>query len=108
MRYELGDMAGAVEAMQQSDKLRYSVYRRTRVKERGILAERQLAVGPLEAACTTWNLALDDYPLVQSGRADQRMQNMFRLIRPHLGNPTARELYERARLVTPPSLLPVQ
>jgi tetratricopeptide (TPR) repeat protein len=105
VRYELGDTAGAVEAMQQSDKLRYSVYRRTRVKERGILAERQLSVGHLEAACATWNLALDDYPLVQSGRADQRVQNMFKLIRPHLGNPAARDLYERARLVTPKSLL---
>ncbi|MDX2822180.1 tetratricopeptide repeat protein [Streptomyces ipomoeae] len=108
VRYELGDVKGAVEAMQQADKLRYSVYRRTRVHHRTILAERQLAVGHLEAACATWNHALDDYPLVQSGRADQRMQNMFKMIRPHLGNPTARELYERARQVTPPSLLPAQ
>ncbi|MFE7540557.1 tetratricopeptide repeat protein [Streptomyces platensis] len=105
VRYELGGMRGAVEAMQQSDKLRYSVYRRTRVKERSILAERQFAIGHLEAACATWHLALDDYPLVQSGRADQRMQTMFKLIRPHLNNHAARELHERARLVTPASLL---
>ncbi|MDQ0930640.1 hypothetical protein QFZ49_000547 [Streptomyces turgidiscabies] len=94
--------------MQQADRLRYDVYRRTRVHHRGILAERQLAVGHLESACATWNLALDDYPFVQSGRADQRMQNMFKLIRPHLGNPAARELHERARLVTPADLLPAQ
>jgi tetratricopeptide (TPR) repeat protein len=108
VRYELGDMAGAVEAMQQADKLRYNVYRRTRVKQRGILAERQLFIGHLEAACATWNLALDDYPLVQSGCVDQGVQNMFKLIRPHLGNQTARELYERARQITPPSLLPAK
>ncbi|MEO3751139.1 tetratricopeptide repeat protein [Streptomyces sp. B6B3] len=105
VRYELGDMNGAVEAMQQSDRLRYAVYRRTRVKERIILAERQLSIGHLEAACATWNQALDDYPLVQSGRVDQKMQAMFGLIRPHLRNHAARELYERARLTTPASLM---
>lgn len=108
VRYELGDTAGAVEALQQADRLRHVVYRRTRVHRRGLLAERQLSVGHLEAACTTWNLALDDYPFVQSGRADQRVRNMFKLIRPHLGNPAARELHERARLVTPPALLPAE
>ncbi|MBW1596593.1 tetratricopeptide repeat protein [Streptomyces sp. JJ38] len=106
VRFEMGDMNGAVAAMQESDRLRYDVYRRTRVKERTLLAERQLAIGHLEAACTTWHSALDDYPLVQSGRADQRMREMFRLLRPHAKNPTARELYERARQVTPPSVHP--
>ncbi|MEU9112151.1 tetratricopeptide repeat protein [Streptomyces sp. NPDC048483] len=105
VRYELGDMRGAVQAMQQSDKLRYDVYRRTRVKERSMLAERQLSIGHLESACATWHLALNDYPLIQSGRADQRMQTMVKLIRPHLKNHAARELYERARLVTPSSIL---
>lgn len=104
VRYELGDANGAVEAMQQSDRLRYDVYRRTRVKERTILAERQFSIGHLEAACVTWHQALDDYPLVQSGRADQRLRIMFGLIRPHLKNHTARDLYERARLVTPTSV----
>ncbi|MEW2116051.1 tetratricopeptide repeat protein [Streptomyces sp. NPDC005474] len=108
VRYELGDRVGAVEAMQQSDRLRYDIYRRTRVHHRGLLAERQLSVGHLEAACAMWNLALDDYPFVQSGRADERMRNMFKLIRPHLGNAAARDLHERARLVTPMSLLPAK
>ncbi|MFE2744003.1 tetratricopeptide repeat protein [Streptomyces scopuliridis] len=100
VRYELGDVVGAVEAMQQSDRLRSSIYRRTRVHRRGIIAERQLAVGHLEAACATWNSALDDYPLVQSGRVDQRMRTMLQLVTPHLKNHAARDLYERARLVT--------
>lgn len=101
VRFELGDALGAVEAMQQADKFRYSVYRRARVRQRALLAERQLAVGHLEAACATWHAALDDFPLVQSGRADQRVAEMFRLIRPHVRNATARDLYERARLVAP-------
>ncbi|MFG2584086.1 tetratricopeptide repeat protein [Streptomyces malaysiensis] len=105
VRYELGDVTGAVEAMKQSDRLRYDVYRRTRVKERAILAERQIAIGHVEAACATWHSALDDYPLVQSGRADQRMQSMLKLIKSHLKNHSARDLNDRARMVIPASLL---
>ncbi|MFE7424087.1 tetratricopeptide repeat protein [Streptomyces sp. NPDC057545] len=104
VRYELGDVSGAVEAMQESDKVRYSVYRRARVRHRATLAERQLEIGHLEAACATWHQALDDYPMVQSGRADDRIRTMFGLLRPHLKNATARDLYDRARAVAPPSL----
>ncbi|MEU6502444.1 MULTISPECIES: tetratricopeptide repeat protein [Streptomyces] len=106
VRYEMGDMRGAVAALQESDRLRYNVYRRTRVKERAILAERQLSVGHLEAACETWGLALDDYPLVNSGRIDKRMTDMFTLIRPHVRNQAAQALNERARSVVRPELVP--
>ncbi|WP_433400668.1 tetratricopeptide repeat protein [Streptomyces sp. CA-146814] len=105
VRYELGDVSGAIEAMQQSDKVRYSVFRRARVRHRAMLAERQLEVGHLEAACDTWHQALDDYPMVQSGRADDRVRTMFGLLRPHLKNATARDLYDRARTIAPPSLV---
>ncbi|WP_120721805.1 tetratricopeptide repeat protein [Streptomyces hundungensis] len=106
VRFEMGDVHGAVAAMQESDRLRSSVYRRTRVKERMILAERQLAVGHLEAACQTWGLALDDYPLVNSGRIEKRMAEMFHLVRPHTRNHAAQNLYERAREVVRPELVP--
>ncbi|MFD7165040.1 tetratricopeptide repeat protein [Streptomyces violascens] len=105
VRYELGDVPGSIEALQHSDELRYGVYRRARVRHRATLAERQLEVGHLEAACATWNLSLDDYPMVQSGRADDRVKTMFSLIRPHLKNSAARDLYERARTVAPPALV---
>lgn len=85
--------------------MRDSGQRRSRVRGRALLAERQLSIGHLEAACATWNSALDEYPLVQSGRADQRFQTMFKLIRPYLANPTARALHERARVVVEPSIL---
>ncbi|WP_030666473.1 hypothetical protein [Streptomyces rimosus] len=97
VRYELGDRAGAVEALEESDRVRLSVFRRSRVHRRGLLAERQLQLGHLEAACRTWNLALDDYPLVKSGRADDRMRRMAAFIRPYRKNAAARALYERAR-----------
>lgn len=104
VRYELGDRPGAVEAMLVSDRERQSVYRRSRVHRRGLLAEQQLEIGHLEAACRTWGMALDDYPLVQSGRADERMKRMIGLLRPHVKNAFARELYDRARQVIPASL----
>ncbi|KWT59833.1 transcriptional regulator [Streptomyces albus subsp. albus] len=97
VRYELGDTAAAVEALEESDRVRLGVYRRNRVHRRGLLAERQLQLGHLEAACHTWNLALDDYPLVKSGRADDRMRRMAAFIRPYRKNAAARALYERAR-----------
>lgn len=57
-------------------------------KDRVILAERQWAVGHLEAVCQTWTLALDDYPLVDSGRIDKRMTaappHFSRLVAPPL------------------------
>ncbi|WP_461026069.1 transcriptional regulator [Streptomyces sparsus] len=107
VRFEMGDVHGAVAAMQEADRLRHSIYRRTRVKERAIRAERQLAVGHLEAACQSWGLALDDYPLVNSGRIDKRMTDMFNLIRPHVRNHDAQTLWERARETVRPELVPV-
>ncbi|GHJ37065.1 tetratricopeptide repeat protein [Streptomyces sp. TS71-3] len=106
VRYELGDVAGSIDALLKSDSLRDGIYRRARMRFRATIAERQLRLGHLEEACTTWNSALDDYPLIQSGRADQRIAEMYRVIRPHLNNPLAGELYERARTVTPSDLIP--
>lgn len=106
VRFEMGDLHGAVAAMEEGDRVRYSSYRRTRVKERAILAERQLTIGHLEAACRTWGLALDDYPRVNSGRIDKRISDMFSLIGPHLKNHDAQALNERARTVVRPELIP--
>jgi tetratricopeptide (TPR) repeat protein len=101
VRYELGDVHGSIEALQESNRVRFSVYRRGNVRMRALLAERQLQVGHLEEAVKTWHAALDDYPLVHSGRADERMANMRRLIRPHLRHHGAAELFERAQTVKP-------
>ncbi|MBB5122808.1 hypothetical protein FHS36_006282 [Streptomyces eurocidicus] len=96
VRYELGDVRGSIKSMQEADALRYSVYRRARVRQQCYLAERQLEIGHLEAACETWHRVLDDYPLVQSQRCDERVGIMRSSLRPYLKNPKARELYDRA------------
>ncbi|MFI8432904.1 hypothetical protein ACIGJO_04050 [Streptomyces sp. NPDC079020] len=67
------------------------------------MAERQLELGHLEAACATWERVLDDYPLVRSGRADQRVAVMKALIRPHIGNRAVHALYERAWAMSAPA-----
>lgn len=99
VRYELGDVQGSIEALQESNKLRFAVYRRGNVRMRALLAERQLQVGHLEDAVKTWHEALDDYPLVHSGRVDERMKNMKSLIRPYMKNHAVAALAERARTV---------
>lgn len=76
VRYSLGDKKGALRSMEASARLCCSHYRRTRVRRGALLAERQLELGHLEAACATWDRVLDDYPLVQSGRVDQRVAEL--------------------------------
>ncbi|WP_052707319.1 hypothetical protein [Streptomyces rubellomurinus] len=83
--------------MESSDRLRYSVYMRNRVRMTGMLAEWKLQAGGLEEACAYWHRALDDYPAVQSGRADDRFRSMLALVKPYQGNQYACEQYDRAR-----------
>ncbi|MET8506551.1 tetratricopeptide repeat protein [Streptomyces sp. NPDC004787] len=97
VRYELGDVTGAVESLELADRLREPAYRRARVRYNAMLAERKLRIGRLEEACADWNRVLDDYPHVQSGRCDDRVRVMLTALRPHLGNAHAREVYERGR-----------
>ncbi|MCX5050976.1 tol-pal system YbgF family protein [Streptomyces sp. NBC_00474] len=96
VRYALGDKPGAVESLKESDRLRHSHYRRSSVRYNALLAERQLELGHLEEACLTFDKVLDDYPLVQSGSADEKVRNLQALIRPHLRNRAAQSVYERS------------
>jgi hypothetical protein len=97
VRYELGDTFGSVQAMQHSLQVRVTTDRVVRVIHLSTLAERQLQIGHLDAACATWHQALDDYSTIQSGWADERLTTMLALIRPHLRNPAAHSLHERAQ-----------
>ncbi|MEW2632026.1 tetratricopeptide repeat protein [Streptomyces sp. NPDC048389] len=100
VRYELGDITGSVESLEESNRLRAPVYRRIRVLREATLAERKLRLGRLEEACGGWHRMLDDYAHVQSGRCDDRYRAMMSAIRPHTRNRHARELYERALPLT--------
>jgi hypothetical protein len=102
VQHELGDNVGAVSSLKESNKLRHSIYRSTLVRHLGLTAERQLDIGHLEEAMGTWSLALDDYPLVQSGRCDQRMREMVSRLVPYSNNKQVGTLLERAYAVGVP------
>ncbi|MEU2854076.1 tol-pal system YbgF family protein [Streptomyces syringium] len=99
VRYALGDKEAAIEALEESDRTRYSIYRRGRVRHLGLLAERKLELGRLDEACTDWHRVLDDFPHVQSGRCDDRFRAMLAALRPYVKNVRAREVYDRARAI---------
>ncbi|MBM9506527.1 tetratricopeptide repeat protein [Actinacidiphila acididurans] len=103
VRYALGDVAGSVDSLQLHFRLRdpKNESHRSELRFGALLAERQLEIGYLDAACATWMKVLDGYPSISSDKVDMRVKEMFRLIRPHLKNASARDLYERARLVAP-------
>ncbi|MEU8919067.1 tetratricopeptide repeat protein [Streptomyces nigrescens] len=105
VRYELGDIHGSIAALEESDKLRHQSFRRNRIRYLSMLAERQLEIGHLEAACDTWGKVVEIYPQVQSGQCDLKISSMYSRIRPYLKSRSASELYERARLVTPTRLI---
>ncbi|MEU1051855.1 hypothetical protein ABZ397_04730 [Streptomyces sp. NPDC005876] len=95
--YALGDVTGSIEAMRASNRARPAVEKQGNAHANGLLAQRQLEAGHLEAACGTWHNFLDDYATLSSARADEHFGIMRRRIRRHLSNPKARELDERAR-----------
>ncbi|MFJ5308992.1 hypothetical protein [Streptomyces sp. NPDC088350] len=95
--YALGDIPGSIEAMKASNRARPSVEKQGNAHANGLLAQRQLEIGHLEAACATWGEFLDDYEQLSSARADEHFQIMRRRIRPYASNPRVRELNERAR-----------
>jgi hypothetical protein len=98
VRYGLGDVSGSVTSLQLHFRLRVpGDSRRSAVRFGAMLAERQLEVGHLEAACVTWNRVLDDYPTVHSGRTDERVRRIQPLLRPYVKNAAAREVSSRVR-----------
>jgi hypothetical protein len=97
--YELGDLPGSIKALQQSNRVRPAQERQGRVHANGLLAQRQLELGHVEAACATWQTFLDDYAFVSSVRGDDHFQTMRTSLRPYRQNRAVRDLNERARTV---------
>jgi len=97
--YELGDLPGSIKALRQSNRVRPDQERQGRVHANGLLAQRQLELGHVEAACASWQVFLDDYAFVSSARGDDHFQTMRTSIRPYRQTRAVRELDERARAV---------
>ncbi|MBB1256242.1 tetratricopeptide repeat protein [Streptomyces alkaliterrae] len=106
VRHELGDTEGSIKSLESHFRLRTrdNDSRRSGIRFTAMLAERQLKLGHLEAACASWSQVLDDYPTVKSGRVDRSIATMRNSLRPHLRNSRARDLHERARTAMPAHL----
>ncbi|MEV3892036.1 tetratricopeptide repeat protein [Streptomyces anulatus] len=97
VRHALGDIKGSVESLHDHFRLRDSTdSKRSEIKFSALLAERQLEIGHLEAACSTWSSVLDGYPAIHSGRIDGQVKKIPSLLSPYQGNPLARQTTERA------------
>lgn len=94
--YALGDVRGSVTAMQESNRARPPMEKQGRAHANGLLAQRQLEVGQLEASCATWDDFLDDYAHLSSARADEHFGVLRRRLRPYLKSSRVREVYDRA------------
>ncbi|MFJ5846795.1 MULTISPECIES: tetratricopeptide repeat protein [unclassified Streptomyces] len=98
VRHALGDTKGSVQSLHDHFHLRDSSdSKRSEIKFGAMLAERQLEIGHLEAACATWATALDSYPGIHSGRVDEQVRRIPSLLFPYRSNPVARQMYERSR-----------
>ncbi|MFI5619130.1 tetratricopeptide repeat protein [Streptomyces sp. NPDC051567] len=98
VRHAFGDAKGSVESLQDHFRLRdASDSRRSGIKFTFLLAERQLGMGHLEAACDTWGKALDAYPHVHSGYVDQQVRKVGSLLTPYRANAYARLVHERVK-----------
>ncbi|SEG55763.1 hypothetical protein SAMN05216223_106228 [Actinacidiphila yanglinensis] len=95
----LGDLPGSVEAMQDCLRAQPEQERQGRVHALGLLAQRQLELGHLDAACATWSTFLSDYEQVSSSRGDEHFDGMRRMLRSHRTSRSVRELAERVRRV---------
>ncbi|MGW7351012.1 tetratricopeptide repeat protein [Streptomyces sp. NPDC054784] len=109
VRHALGDTKGSVESLHDHFRLRDSTdMQRSKLIFSSLLAERQLAIGHMEAACSTWSTVLDEYPAIHSGRVDGQVKRIPSLLSSYRANPLAQQTSERAialsgnRKTTPP------
>ncbi|WP_329171392.1 hypothetical protein [Streptomyces sp. NBC_01477] len=71
--------------------------RRTSALTLAALADTELGIGHLEAACQHWSIFLDLYPYLHSVRARQALVSLRRGLRIHHRQPQAAAILERAR-----------
>ncbi|MFI5617538.1 hypothetical protein [Streptomyces sp. NPDC051567] len=96
---ETRDVAGSVKTLRESIRLQPAHERQGRLHAYGLLAQRQLSIGHVEAACESWGRFLDDYEELSSARGDEHFEVMNLRLRPHHGVRAVRDLSERGRLV---------
>ncbi|MGW2279939.1 Tat pathway signal protein [Streptomyces sp. NPDC001770] len=95
----LGDRKGAIREFGRSVRTRGAAFRRTHAVTLGHLGAAQMADGRVEEACVTWGGLLDSMEEgIQSGRAEQAVAQVRRLLSPlrHRGISSVAAVAERA------------
>ncbi|WP_405980473.1 hypothetical protein [Streptomyces sp. NBC_00158] len=96
---ETKDVPGSVRTLRESIRLQPANERQGRLHAYGVLAQRQLSIGHVEAACESWGRFLDEYEALSSARGDEHFEVMNLRLRPHATVRAVRDLRERAHLV---------
>ncbi|MFD0359641.1 hypothetical protein ACFVHW_38795 [Streptomyces sp. NPDC127110] len=96
---ETKDVPGSVRTLRESIRLQPANERQGRLHAYGVLAQRQLSIGHVEAACESWGRFLDEYEALSSARGDEHFEVMNLRLRPHGTVRAVRDLRERAQLV---------
>ncbi|MEU9100781.1 hypothetical protein [Streptomyces sp. NPDC048361] len=93
--YEGKDLPGSISALRQALKVQPANERQGRVHFYGVLAQRQLEYGHLDAACDSWARFLEDYEHVSSARGDEHFDTMRLRLKPHKNARAVRQLGPR-------------
>ncbi|MCQ8769636.1 tetratricopeptide repeat protein [Streptomyces telluris] len=93
--YEGKDLPGSIKALQQALRVQPSGERQGRVHFYGLLAQRQLEYGHLDAACQSWARFLDDYEHISSARGDEHFDTMRLRLKPFMNAQAVRKLSPR-------------
>ncbi|TMU94355.1 hypothetical protein [Streptomyces sp. DASNCL29] len=99
VRWSLKDGPGSIKALRRSNAARSPQERQGRVHCLGVIAQRQMAMRHIEAACATWNEFLDEHQMISSARGDEHLRNLRTGLKPYASLPAVRSVAERAREV---------
>lgn len=93
------DVTGSVRTLRESIRVQSPNERQGRLHAYGLLAQRQLSIGHVEAACESWGRFLDEYEVLSSARGDEHFEVMKLRLSPHATVRAVRDLRERAQRV---------
>ncbi|MBB5933546.1 hypothetical protein FHS42_000564 [Streptomyces zagrosensis] len=99
VRAEFGDLPGSIAALQASLRAQPEQQRQGRLHAHAMLAERQFALGHLDAGCATWSAFLDDYLVLSTARGDEHFASLRHHLLAHSRVRAVRHLAGRAREV---------
>ncbi|WP_367435270.1 hypothetical protein [Streptomyces celluloflavus] len=93
------DLPGSIKALKDSISVQPAQERQGRVHSYALLAERQLKLGHVDAACQSWGRFLDEYEQVSSARGDDHFKTMRTTLLPHQRAHSVRALGERVHAI---------